>query len=108
MDELTPRKLSSNELERADSSGEGPFRRKPRFTSLRGVRREYGALYLDLLNGRVAQKVAGTAGTLLNGIVKALEVEILEARLAELELRARITPAMRSERMRLPRIVGHA
>jgi hypothetical protein len=87
MNESTPDNLSPNEREAVESGAERPFNRKPRFTSLRGVRREYGALYLDLMNGRVSQKVAATAGNLLNGIVKALEVELLERRLADLEER---------------------
>lgn len=68
------------------------FTRKPRFTTLRGVRREFAALYVDLLNGRVPQKVAGTAGNLLSGIVRALEVEVLERRLSDLEDRAGALP----------------
>jgi hypothetical protein len=85
MPDLTPGNLSPNEAQATDSGDERPFKRKPRFTSLRGVRREYGALYLDLMNGRISQKVAGTAGNLLSGIVRALEVELLEDRLATLE-----------------------
>jgi hypothetical protein len=90
MSESNPGNVSPNEPETADSAAKLPFNRKPRFTTLRGVRREFAALYLDLLNGRVPQKVAGTAGNVLNGIVKALEVEILESRLAELEERVGI------------------
>ena len=88
MPDRTPGNLSPNESQAADSGDERPFKRKPRFTTLRGVRREFGALYLDLMNGRVAQKVAGTAGVLLSGIVKALEVELLETRVGQLEQRA--------------------
>lgn len=85
MPDSAPGKLSPNETQATDSGDETSFKRKPRFTSLRGVRREYGALYLDLMNGRISQKVAGTAGNLLSGIVRALEVELLEGRLAALE-----------------------
>ena len=95
MTELDRDKVSPNEPEVADSGAECTFRRKPRFTTLRGVRREYAALYVDLMNGRVTQKVAATAGNLLGGIVKALEVEVLEVRLNELEQRARILPAFK-------------
>jgi hypothetical protein len=110
MPDLTPENLSRNEPQDADSEDETLFKRKPRFTTLRGVRREYGALYLDLMNGRVSQKVAGTAGTLLTGIVRALEVELLEDRLAALEDRIGVNDAMRDRRGRgAPRgVVGHA
>jgi hypothetical protein len=101
--------LFPNEREGTEFSNEAVFRRKPRFTSLRGVRREMGALYLDLLNGRVSQKVAGTAGNLLNGIVRALEVEILERRLADLEERVGGSAALRSAARPSSRgVVGHA
>ena len=110
MPDLTPGNLSPNETQTDDSGNETPFKRKPRFTSLRGVRREYGALYLDLMNGRVSQKVAGTAGTLLSGIVKALEVELLEERLAALEDRIGVSDQLRARNGRgAPRgVVGHA
>ena len=110
MPDLTPVNLPPNESQTDDSDGEKPFKRKPRFTTLRGVRREYGALYLDLMNGRVSQKVAGTAGTLLSGIVKALEVELLEDRLAALEERIGANDALRGRRGRgaPPGVVGHA
>jgi hypothetical protein len=97
MPDLPPGNLSPNESQTADSGDERPFKRKPRFTTLRGVRREFGALYLDLMNGRVAQKVAGTAGTLLSGIVKALEVELLETRVGQLEQRAELIAAERGK-----------
>jgi hypothetical protein len=88
MTEPLPTNQSPNEPEAVDSGTERLFKRKPRFTSLRGVRREYGALYLDLMNGRVSQKVAATAGNLLAGLVRVVEVEALEARLGALEKRA--------------------
>jgi hypothetical protein len=107
MSDSTPENLSPKRAEAPDSGEENPFKRKPRFTSLRGVRREYGALYLDLMNGRVSQKVAGTAGTLLNGIVKALEVELLEDRMAALEGRIGMSDGLRTRNA--PRgVVGHA
>lgn len=96
--------LSPNHGQLPDGALESVFRRKPRFTSLRGVRREFGALYLDLMNGRVSQKVAGTAGSLLTGIVRALEVEVIERRLEELEDRAASIPAAAKPQ----RLVGHA
>ncbi|MGB6487550.1 MAG: hypothetical protein WBE91_11755 [Steroidobacteraceae bacterium] len=110
MSDSAPENLSPNEPEAPDCGGETLFKRKPRFTSLRGVRREYGALYMDLMNGRVSQKVAGTAGTLLSGIVKALEVELLEARLATLEERVGVSGALRTQLgQNSPRgVVGHA
>ena len=110
MNDPTPANLSPNGPEAVDCSGETAFKRKPRFTSLRGVRREYGALYMDLMNGRVSQKVAGTAGTLLSGIVKALEVELLEQRLAELEKRVGTNGALRQQSGKNSSrgIVGHA
>jgi hypothetical protein len=95
--------LSPNSAQEADSGAEMTFKRKPRFTTLRGVRREMGALYLDLLNGRVPQKIAGTAGNILSGIAKALEAETLEARLRELEDRAGIVAREKPQRW-----VGHA
>ena len=71
------------------------------------MRREFGSLYLDLMNGRVAQKVAGTAGGLLTGIVRALEVELLEDRLAALEDRVGTGGMLRTRNA--PRgMVGHA
>ena len=91
-----------------DAPPEITYRRKPRFTTLRGVRREFGALYLDLLNGRVQQKTAGTAGSLLNGIVKALEVELLERRLVALEERAGIVPPRKTNFRIHMRPAGHA
>lgn len=106
MADLPPGNLSSNGSQTADSGDERPFKRKPRFTTLRGVRREYGALYLDLMNGRVSQKVAGTAGTLLSGIVKALEVELLEDRLTALEKRVGVEDIQRPRNTR--GMVGHA
>ena len=110
MPDLPPDKMPRNEPQDADSGNERPFKRKPRFTTLRGVRREYGALYLDLMNGRVSQKVAGTAGTLLSGIVKALEVELLEERLAALEERVGGNDALRARSGRGAHrgVVGHA
>ena len=107
MTDSAPQNLSPKSPEVPDSGEETPFTRKPRFTSLRGVRREYGALYLDLMNGRVSQKVAGTAGNLLAGIVKALEVELLEDRLAVLEDRIGVSDSLRVRNA--PRgVVGHA
>jgi hypothetical protein len=82
---------------------EGVFCRKPRLTTLRGVRREFGALYLDLLHGRVPQKTAGTAAGLLTGIVRALEAELLEARLEALEERAGIRGPRRTN-ISMPRL----
>jgi hypothetical protein len=39
--------------------------------ALRGVRREMGgALYLDLMHGRLSQKTAGTANAILYGIAR--------------------------------------
>jgi hypothetical protein len=89
--ESTPENLSPNSAEASDGAKETSFRRKPRFTTLRGCRRELGSLYLDLMNGRVDRKVAGTAGNLINGIVRALEVELLEARVSEVEKRMGIS-----------------
>jgi hypothetical protein len=110
MDEEAPGNLSPNEPQSPDRGTERPFTRKPRFTSLRGVRREYGALYMDLMTGRVPQKVAATAGNLLGGIVEALEVEILERRLSELEGRIGMSDALRSQhgQRRIGEVVGHA
>lgn len=107
MSDSTPEGPSPNEREAVVRARETLFKRKPRFTSLRGVRREYGALYMDLMNGRVSQKVAGTAGNLLLGIVRALEVELLEGRLAALEKRVGTGDALRARNA--PRgMVGHA
>ena len=107
MSDLTPENLLPKPSEAPDCGGETAFKRKPRFTSLRGVRREYGALYMDLMNGRVSQKVAGTAGNLLSGIVRALEVELLEGRLEALEARVGTGDALRTRGA--PRgVVGHA
>lgn len=107
MSDLIPENLSPKPSEAPDCGSETPFKRKPRFTSLRGVRREYGALYMDLMNGRVSQKVAGTAGNLLSGIVKALEVELLEGRLEALEERVGTGDALRV-RHAARGVVGHA
>lgn len=98
MAEQTPGNLSPTEPQISDRGGKRPFTRKPRFTSLRAVRREYGALYMDLMNGRVPQKVAATAGSLLSGIVEALGAEIVERRLSELEGRVGKSDAFREQR----------
>ena len=103
MADSAPGNVSPNETQATDSGDERLFNRKPRFTSLRGVRREYGALYLDLMNGRISQKVAGTAGNLLSGIVRALEVELLEGRLAVLEKQFGVDEAQRSRSPSVPR-----
>lgn len=58
-----------------------------KLNTLRSVRREMARLYRDLRNDRVTPRVAGTAGYLLTGIGKVLEVELLEQRLGELEAR---------------------
>lgn len=109
MPDPTPENVSPNQPEAADCPSKTPFKRKPRFTTLRGVRREYGALYMDLMNGRVSQKVAGTAGNLLSGIVKALEVELLETRLTDLEDRVRDGEGLQGQRAHSSRgFVGHA
>jgi hypothetical protein len=46
-----------------------------------------GALYLDLMHGRLLQKTAGAANGILCGIAKTLEAELLERRLADLDER---------------------
>lgn len=86
-----PRNPSPKVAQVAVGAPKPAFKRKPRFTTLRGCRRELGSLYLDLMNGRVDRKVAGTAGNLINGIVRALEVELLEARVSEVEKRMGIS-----------------
>jgi hypothetical protein len=100
--------LPPNESEVAEFGNETSFKRKPRFTSLRGVRREMGALYMDLMHGRVSQKVAGTANGILCGIAKTLEAETLERRLADLEQRVGVSDSPRASRGLTRGVVGHA
>jgi hypothetical protein len=50
------------------------------------------SLYLDLLHGRVSQKVAGTANGILCGIARTLESQQLEERIDALEKRADALP----------------
>jgi hypothetical protein len=66
------------------------------------VRRELARLYVDLRNGRVNTKVAGTGAYVLTGIVKALEVECLD-RLGALERQVAL-----GGRERERRLIGHA
>jgi hypothetical protein len=61
-----------------------------RLDSLRSVRREMAKLYRALRNGEVTPRIAGTAGYLLTGIGKVLEVELLERRLTALEDRVAV------------------
>jgi hypothetical protein len=49
------------------------------------VRRELARLYTELRNGRVEPKVANSGGFLLGQITKALELEMIDERLARLE-----------------------
>lgn len=75
-----------------------------RLNTLRSVRRELGRLYVDLRYGRVPPKIAGTGAYLLTGMIKALEVELLEARIERLEERAELTlPSSRAPQ----RVIGH-
>jgi hypothetical protein len=67
-----------------------------------------GALYIDLMHGRVSQKVAGTANSILCGIAKTLEAEILERRLTDLEQRMGVSDAVRASRSSPRGVVGHA
>jgi hypothetical protein len=108
MSDSTVGNSSPNEPEAAESGNETAFKRKPRFTSLRGVRREMGALYLDLMHGRVSQKVAGTANGILCGIAKTLEAEVFERRLADLEQRVGVSDAVRASRGSHQGVHGHA
>lgn len=74
-----------------------------RLNSIRSVRRELARLYVDLRHGKVEPRTAGTGTYVLNGIVKALEVELFEVRLGELEQKAGIAGAPRRYTQ-----VGHA
>jgi len=74
-----------------------------RLNSLRNVRRELARLYVDLRNGRVEPRIAGPGAYILTVIIKAMEVELIEARLEALEQRAGI-----SDRGRRVPMVGHA
>ena len=92
MTDFTSSELSPNGAQAADSGSEFAFRRKPRLTSVRGVRREMASLYVDLLHGRVSQKVAGTANGILCGIARTLESQQLEERIDALEKRDNSLP----------------
>lgn len=92
MTDSTPSEVSPKCGQATDSGSETGFRRKPRLTSVRGVRREMAALYLDLLHGRVSQKVAGSANGILLGIARTLESQELEERIDALEKRANALP----------------
>lgn len=72
-----------------------------RLNSLHSVRRELARLYVDLRHERVSAKIAGTGAYILTAITKAMEVELLEGRLEELEQRAGLLDRPR------PRMVGH-
>ncbi len=59
-----------------------------RLNNLGSVRRELARLYVDLRSERVSAKIAGTGAYILTAITKAMEIELLEARLEALEERA--------------------
>jgi hypothetical protein len=82
-----------------------PLTRRPRLTTLRGVRRELSVLYTELRTGVVNAGVAGRAAFILNSITKVLEVELLERRIDALERRADSLPGQHS---RQASWAGHA
>ena len=84
--------------ENLDTPPPPPILRIGRLNSLHSVRRELARLYVDLRNERVTPKIAGTGAYILTAITKAMEVEILESRLEELEQRAGVLDRPR-ERM---------
>lgn len=65
-----------------------PLKRRGRLNTTTDVRRQLARLYFDLRQKRVDSKTAGTGAYVLSVLLKAVEIDVIEARITALEQRA--------------------
>lgn len=65
-----------------------PPARRGRLNTTTDVRRQLARLYFDLRQGVVDSKTAGTGAYVLSVLLKAVEIDVIDRRIAALEERA--------------------